>query len=153
MTSLIHNPFRLEAFIHIGMEVKTHGRASPRLVGRPIELGEGEAVAELEAVEEMAVDDRGLIHGGFTFGLADYAAMLAVNHPNVVLASAEVRFTAPVKIGDLMRAEARVIGERGRWRRVEVVVSVDGRNVLEGFMDCVILEQHVLDRIRDDESP
>ena len=152
MTSLIHNPFRHETFIHIGMEVKTHGRASPRLVGRPIELREGEAVAELEALEEMAVDDRGLIHGGFTFGLADYAAMLAVNHPNVVLASAEVRFTAPVKIGDLMRAEARVIGERGRWRRVEVEVSIDGRTVLKGVMDCVILEQHVLDKIRDEEA-
>ena len=134
------------------MEVKTHGRASPRLVGRPIELREGEAVAELEALEEMAVDDRGLIHGGFTFGLADYAAMLAVNHPNVVLASAEVRFTAPVKIGDLMRAEARVREERGRWRRVEVKVSVDWRTVLEGVMDCVILEQHVLDKIRDEEA-
>ena len=128
------------------MEVKTHRRADPRLVGRPLKLGDGEAIVELEALEEMAVDEWGLIHGGFTFGLADYAAMLAVNHPNVVLASAEVRFTAPVRVGDLMRAEARVVEERGEWRRVEVEVSVDDRTVLEGVMDCVVLRRHVLDR-------
>ena len=128
------------------MEVKTHRRANPRLVGRPLKLGDGEAIVELEALEEMAVDEWGLIHGGFTFGLADYAAMLAVNHPNVVLASAEVRFTAPVRVGDLMRAEARVVEERGKWRRVEVEVSVDDRTVLEGVMNCVVLRRHVLDR-------
>jgi len=128
------------------MEVKTHRRADPRLVGRPLKLGDGEAIVELEALEEMAVDEWGLIHGGFTFGLADYAAMLAVNHPNVVLASAEVRFTAPVRVGNLMRAEARVVEERGKWRRVEVEVSVDDRTVLEGVMNCVILRRHVLDR-------
>ena len=128
------------------MEVKTHRRANPRLVGRPLKLGDGEATVELEALEEMAVDEWGLIHGGFTFGLADYAAMLAVNHPNVVLASAEVRFTAPVRVGDLIRVEARVVEERGEWRRVEVEVSVDDRTVLEGVMDCVVLRRHVLDR-------
>jgi len=128
------------------MEVKTHRRANPRLVGRPLKLGDGEAIVELEALEEMAVDEWGLIHGGFTFGLADYAAMLAVNHPNVVLASAEVRFTAPVRVGDLMRAEARVVEERDEWRRVEVEVSVDDRTVLEGVMNCVVLRRHVLDR-------
>jgi len=128
------------------MEVKTHRRANPRLVGRPLKLGDGESIVELEALEEMAVDEWGLIHGGFTFGLADYAAMLAVNHPNVVLASAEVRFTAPVRVGNLMRAEARVVEERGKWRRVEVEVSVDDRTVLEGVMDCVVLRRHVLDR-------
>jgi hypothetical protein len=31
----------------------------------------------LTATEEMVVDEKGLIHRGFTF---DYAAMLAVNH-------------------------------------------------------------------------
>ncbi|KYH38475.1 MAG: thioesterase, partial [Candidatus Bathyarchaeota archaeon B23] len=127
------------------MEVRTHRRADPRLVGRPIELGEGEAVVELEALEGMAVDDRGLVHGGFTFGLADYAAMLAVNHPHVVLASAEVSFTAPVRVGDQMRARAQVVEERGRRRRVEVEVSVEDHVVLKGVMTCVVLERHVLD--------
>ena len=65
----------------------------------------------------MAADSTGLTHGGFTFGLADYAAMLAVNHPFVVLGSAQVKFTAPVRTGETMRAEAKVRPSRGRRAR------------------------------------
>lgn len=52
----------------------------------------------------MKVDSHGLIHGGFLFGAADYASMLAVNDPNVVLASAEVRFLRPLKSGDTVNS-------------------------------------------------
>jgi acyl-coenzyme A thioesterase PaaI-like protein len=74
------------------VDINTHEKISKRLVGRPIEVVRGtHAVVELNATNEMAVDLVGLTHGGFTFGLADYAAMLAVNHPNVVLGSAQVK--------------------------------------------------------------
>lgn len=32
----------------------------------------------------MAADEYRLVHGGFIFGLADYAVMLAINEPTVV---------------------------------------------------------------------
>jgi len=129
------------------MEVRTHRLARQCLVGTPIRVVDDlEAEAELRAVEEMAVDELGLVHGGFTFGLADYAAMLAVNHPFVVLAASQVRFTAPVRVGELMRARARVISREGRRREVEVEVSVDGRRVLVGSMTCLILDRHILER-------
>jgi acyl-coenzyme A thioesterase PaaI-like protein len=80
-------------------KVKTHDKADPRLLGKLVILEKGKAVVELTATVEMVVDDRGLVHGGFTFGLADYAAMLVINDPHVVLGSADVKFTAPVKAG------------------------------------------------------
>lgn len=129
------------------MEVKTHRRADPFLLGRPISIkDDAEAVVELEADEKMAVDEKGLIHGGFTFGLADYAAMLAVNHPYVVLASSQVRFLAPVRVGDLMRCRAEVVERMGRRRVVEVSVSVGDVEVLTGTMTCYTLDDHVLER-------
>src|SRR3990170_3485018 len=79
------------------MEVKTHKLANSSLLGKPVEVVDGEAIVELRATDDMAVDEKGLIHGGFTFGLADYAAMLAVNHPNVVLGASDVRFLSPVQ--------------------------------------------------------
>jgi acyl-coenzyme A thioesterase PaaI-like protein len=103
------------------------------------------SVVELTTVVDMAVDERGLVHGGFTFGLADFAAMLAVNDPYVVLGSAEVRFTAPVRVGEKMRAEAKVEGVEGKRRDVAVKVDVDGRPVLMGRMTCFVLGRHVLD--------
>jgi len=128
------------------MRIKTHMAATPGLLGTPLLIrDDDEAVVELEAVKEMAVDDRGLIHGGFTFGLADFAAMLAVNHPYVVLAASQVRFLAPVKVGDVMRGRAEVVSREGGRREVAVEVQVGTEKVLTGTMTCYILERHVLD--------
>ncbi len=126
-------------------KVKTHDKADSRLLGKPVILENGKAVIELTATREMVVDDRGLVHGGFTFGLADYAAMLAVNDPCVVLGSADVKFTAPVKVGDIMVATGLVESVKGKRRDVSVEVSVDDRVVLRGDMACYVLERHVLD--------
>ena len=129
------------------MESKTHRKADPKLLGIPIAIEDDEnASVELVASEAMAVDEEGLIHGGFTFGLADYSAMLAVNHPFVVLTASNVRFLAPVRVGDLMKARARVVGRDGRRREVEVEVSVGEKRVLTGTMTCFMLEEHVLKR-------
>ncbi len=70
------------------MEIKTHLAIDRRLCGEPLELREGFASVELTTTREMEADSSGLVHGGFVFGLADHAAMLAVNHPNVVLGQA-----------------------------------------------------------------
>ena len=127
------------------MEIKTHVLASAKLVGRPLQVEEGvSASAELIAVEEMAVDEHGLVHGGFTFNLADYAAMTAVNHPNVVLSGAECRFLAPVSVGERMKANASVVEKNGKLRIVEVMVHVGDRKVFDGSFKCYVLDRHVL---------
>lgn len=123
----------------------THLAISSRLVGEPLELGEGTATAALTLLPEMAADDRGLVHGGFAFGLADYAAMLAVNHPLVVLASSSVKFLAPTRVGERLVAEARVVEETGRKRRVQVEVRRGDETVAAGEFLAVIPGRHVLD--------
>lgn len=129
------------------LEIKTHMRADASLLGQPVLIDDDvEAVVELTASEKMAVDEVGLIHGGFIFGLADYAAMLAVNHPNVVLGSSEVRFLAPVIVGNLMIARARVVKRKGNQRQVSVDILVGEKKVLTGLMTCHILHEHVLKR-------
>ena len=127
------------------MEINTHDRAKKDLLGTPLRIVTGEmAEVELTATEEMAVDEKGLIHGGFTFSLGDYAAMLAVNHPYVVLGGSESRFLAPVKVGDSMIASARVGEVKGRRRSVSVDISVGDVKVFTGIFVCFILEDHVL---------
>ena len=130
----------------------THRNIDASLCGRPERIEPGKAEVVLETTKTMAVDDRGLVHGGFVFGAADYAAMLAVNHPNVVLGSATVKFTAPVRAGQSVRARAVLVREAGRKREVEVEVfvlddrGVEGEAVLLGTFNCAVLDQHVLDR-------
>lgn len=128
------------------MTPQTHLGAHPELVGRPLSLGEGVASATLVGDARMAVDDRGLVHGGFVFGLADYAAMLAVNDPFVVLGAAEARFLAPVRVGDALVAHAEVSSAGGRKRSVSAQVQRGDTLVFQATFTCFVLDQHVLDR-------
>ncbi|WP_099209787.1 hotdog fold thioesterase [Thermococcus henrietii] len=128
------------------MEQRTHRLTSERLVGRPLKIEPGKAEVELLTTEEMAVDEYGLVHGGFTFGLADYAAMLAVNEPTVVLGKAEVKFLKPVKAGERLMAKAEVIEDLGRKKLVKAEVSNEkNERVFEGTFHCYVLERHVLE--------
>ena len=126
-------------------EPNTHLEIDHSLCGRPVELGEGTAIVELTTEARMAADGRGLVHGGFVFGAADYAAMLAVNDPNVVLGAADTRFLAPVRAGEAVQLRATVSGEKGRKRSVEVSGAVGEREVFTGTFTCFVLDQHVLD--------
>ena len=125
---------------------RTHNLTSKRLVGEPVKIAEGYAEVKLKTIDEMKVDEYGLIHGGFTFGLADYAAMLAVNEPTVVLGKAEVKFTKPVKVEDELLAKAKVVEDLGRKKVVHVdVFNQKKEKVLEGKFYCYVLEKHVLE--------
>lgn len=130
------------------MDIKTHQLANRTILGNPVEITEGVlAVVELVTDESMVVDGKGLVHGGFAYGLADYAAMLAVNHPNVVLGKSESRFLAPVQVGERMMAEARVESIDGSKHVVKVEIYVNKNKVFIGEFTCYALDTHVLDRI------
>jgi uncharacterized protein (TIGR00369 family) len=96
------------------MDIITHQAINPELCGRALQVEKGFSRVALVTTAVMAADHTGLIHGGFIFGLADYAAMIAVNHPNVVLGAADVKFLKPVVQGETVIAEARVEEIQGK---------------------------------------
>jgi acyl-coenzyme A thioesterase PaaI-like protein len=124
--------------------VKTHLKISPQLVGEIKHIKPGEAVVTLKTLPQMVADEYGLVHGGFVFGLADYAAMLAVNEPTVVLGAAESRFLAPVKVGDIPQATAIVIETSGKKNTVECMVKVADKTVFTAVFTCFVVDKHVL---------
>lgn len=128
------------------MHPRTHERLDAALCGTPLQLAPGTATVELVATAAMAADAHGLVHGGFVFGLADHAAMLAVNEPTVVLVSAESRFLRPVRPGDRLRAEARVTQAAPPRYAVSCTVAREGEPVFEGSFSCHVPRQHVLAR-------
>jgi len=130
--------------------VRTHLGIDAALSGRPVEVAQGRSRVELTLTQPMAADDHGLVHGGFTFSLADYAAMLAVNHPNVVLAAAEVRFLRPTRVGERLVADAvldDVSAPPGPGDKPWVTVKVrrGDETVFEGRLRCYVPAQHVLE--------
>lgn len=124
--------------------IKTHNDIDSELCGKPVELEEGFAKVMLKTLDSMKVDETGLVHGGFIFGLADYAAMISVNHPNVVLGAADAKFLKPVKAGETAFAEARVESSEGKKSLVNVVVKVEDTDVFKGVFTCFVLDNHVL---------
>ena len=127
------------------MQLKTHLKIDQGLSGTPVEVGEGYAVVELKTKENMRADEKNLVHGGFIFSLADYCAMLTVNEPTVVLASAKVDFKKPVVVGDTLRAEGRLLRAEGKKRWVKVKVYRNQDLVFLGEFLCVVPDKHVLD--------
>jgi acyl-coenzyme A thioesterase PaaI-like protein len=130
------------------MEPNTHRALDRALCGTPRALKVGSAEVDLTTTQAMSADEHGLVHGGFIFGLADHAAMLAINQPNVVLGSADARFLAPVVVGEQLRAHARLAGVEGKRHKVEVQVKRGEQHVFEGTFVCVVPARHVLEAQR-----
>lgn len=128
------------------MNINTHLEINQELCGKPVLVADKMAIVEMIATSQMAADREGLVHGGFVFGMADYAAMLAVNHPYVVLGSANTVFQKPVKVGEHLRAIARIVESKGRRHTLQVEVKRDDELVFSGEFACFVLDSHVLAR-------
>lgn len=128
-------------------DIRTHQKISTQLSGRVLRLEPGTSEVELSLSDEMAADSTGLVHGGFIFSAADYAAMLAVNDPFVVLAGAVVRFFLPSRVGDVLWFSAKAEAVTGSKRSVSVRgFDAARRVVFEGVFECAVLPGHVLER-------
>jgi len=126
------------------VNIRTHRALDPELCGAPETLGEGTATVALSPTPRMQADEHALVHGGFVFGLADHAAMLAVNEPTVVLGAADLRFTAPVTVGQRIVATATVAERKGKKHLVDVEVHADDTVVLTGRLTCFVPPRHIL---------
>ncbi len=126
------------------MDIRTHEQINQRLCGAPVNTEDGNSSVKMETSADMAVDRPGLVHGGFIFGLADHAAMIAVNDPYVVLGGAETRFLKPVKVGDTVLATARTEAVKGKKHVVAVDVARGDDLVFQGTFTCFVLDKHVL---------
>jgi len=133
--------------------LKTHERLKPDLNGEITLLEKGYVELRLTTTKEMVADDVGLVHGGFIFSAADYAAMAAVNEKNVVLVGSDCQFLSPVKFHDEVNIIARVRHQEGKKRNVHVEAFVLDIKVFEGEFKTVVTDRHVLKlKLLEDED-
>jgi len=125
--------------------VNTHTEINPKFSGEVVKNSKDYAKVKLVTTKEMVADKEGLIHGGFIFSAADYAAMVAINEPNVVLAKAEVKFLAPSRVGDILTFEAKVIEKDGPKAKVEVIGYLEDKEVFKGIFSTFVTKKHVLE--------
>lgn len=109
-------------------------RAS-RALGMSIDsVGPGTATLRMTVRDDM-VNGHDIGHGGLTFTLADSAFAFACNSYNrrTVAAGAEVRFTAPTRLGDVLVAAAVERSREGRDGTYDVTVTA-GDTVVATFV-------------------
>lgn len=126
-------------------DLKTHIKIKSTLVGNLTELSKNSSKVLLQTTHEMSVDEFGLIHSGFLFGSAEYAAVAAVNEPNVVVIGCRSKFFAPAKVGDIVNFEAKGRFEDARKREIKVIGTINEIKVFEGIFQAVLLEHHILE--------
>ena len=133
--------------------LQTHLKINSELSGEITLQEQGYVELRLTTIPDMLADSVGLIHGGFIFSAADYAAMAAVNEKNVVLVGSDCQFLSPVKFHDEVNFVARVRHKDGRKRNVHVEAFVLDIKVFEGEFKTVITERHVLKlKLLEDEE-
>lgn len=128
------------------LKQNTHLLASEKLIGSVVSIDKNKATVSLKITKDMVVDNFNLAHGSFVFGLADYAAMVAINEPTVVLGKAESKFLKPVVLDDDIIAVA-TITDNSHPKKTIVSVEVKNQNnalVFEGEFVCFVLENHIL---------
>lgn len=126
------------------LEPKTHELINQSLCGILEDLQDGYAKVKLATTEEMIADKKGLVHSGFIFSAANFAAVSAINKPNVILAVSRCNFLAPIKVEDEVIFEATAVHNTTRKRDVRVIGLMGGIKVFEGEFSVVVLEKHVL---------
>jgi len=125
-------------------DIKSHYLLDKALVGAIEERSEGYAKIYFIPTQEMVADKRGMIHAGFIFSSANYAAMVAINLPTAVLAVSKVNFLSPLKIGEHAVFEAFSPHKDLRKQNVRVVGYLHGIKFFEGEFVVIILEHHPL---------
>lgn len=129
------NPFR--------NELKTSTAIKLNLSGVVTELKKSFAKTRLFTLEEMVSDNDGLIHSGFVFSAANYAALASINEENAVAISARTNFLAPVKLGDVVEFEAQAYFDEARKRDIRVYGKVRDIKVFEATFQVVVLDEHI----------
>ena len=140
----LHDDISEESATFLNDELKTHVKVKSTLVGNLTELNKNTSKVVLQTTNEMSVDEFGLIHSGFIFGSAEYAAVAAVNEANVVIIGCRSKFYAPAKVGDLITFDAKGRFEEARKREIKVIGMINEIKVFEGIFQAIILERHIL---------
>ncbi|MDR0746642.1 MAG: PaaI family thioesterase [Helicobacteraceae bacterium] len=126
------------------VDLKAYNEIDQQLCGSLEELREGYAKVRFLTTAEMVVDKKGLVHSGFVFGAANFAAAAAVNRPNAILSVARCNFLAPLKVEDEVIFEAAAQQLTARKRTVIVSGYIDKIKVFDGEFSMVITDRHAL---------
>lgn len=108
------------------------------------ELKDGQANVLLETTSKMILDKTGLVHSGNLYSSAAYSALLAVNNPNAIIIGVEMKFLAPIELGNEVLFKAQSLQEDTKKREVKVEGFVLDIKIFDAMFYVAVFDKHVL---------
>ena len=99
-----------------------------------IEITEGYSKIKMTVRNEM-MNGLGIVHGGIAFSLADSAFAFACNNRNVlsVALDTSINFLKPVRVGDILIAEAKELHNGKSTGLYQVTISNQQQHIVAVF--------------------
>ena len=107
-----------ENFEQNNIELQACNSLKSELVGSIVKITYEEVITKFIPTKQMISDESNLIHSGFIFNAANYAAMCLVNQPNAITIGSE--FLAPVEFEQEMMFLATI--KQSNNKKFEIIV-------------------------------
>ncbi|TLD97462.1 PaaI family thioesterase [Helicobacter jaachi] len=122
------------------------------IVGELVELYRHKAVVKFVPNERMIMDESKMIHAGFVFNSASYAAMAAINKKYSVLIASDVKFLAPIELGHEVIFKAEAIQSDTKKCEVKVEGYLLDIKIFDSIFHIAVFDKKIFKlRFKDDE--
>ena len=124
--------------------LQSHTSIYEKYSGKVERVKEGFAEVHLEIIENMLADQIGLVHNGYIFSSASFAAAISVNEKYGFVIGSITHFLTPVREHDIVIFKAKSKHKIGRKRVVDVVGRVLDIKVFIGQFTVTVMDKHIL---------
>ena len=113
------------------------------IVGELVELYRNKAVVRFRPNERMIMDESKMIHAGFVFNAASFAAMAAINKKYSVLIASDVKFLAPIELGHEITFKAQAIQSDTKKCEVKVVGFLLDIKIFDSLFHIAVFDKKI----------
>ncbi|HEY8345387.1 MAG TPA: transcription factor FapR [Bacillota bacterium] len=107
-----------------------------------------EGLSLLDTTEEMGIGQTKIVRGHVLFAQANSLANTIVDADVALTGAAQIKFTAPVRVGERVLAKARVVKSKGRKKEVEIIMKTKRGLVFQGMFEVYCLDLNMASKLQ-----
>lgn len=132
-----------ENFEQNNLELLTCNSLKSEFIGSIVKMTYEEVITKFAPTKQMISDESNLIHSGFIFNAANYAAMCLVNQPHAITIGAEVEFLAPVEFEQEMMFLATVKQSNAKKFEISVKGTLLDIKIFEAIFHIAVFDKQL----------
>lgn len=132
-----------ENFEQSNIELLSCTALKSELCGSILKMTYEEVITKFVPTKQMISDESNLIHSGFIFNAANYAAMCLVNQPHAITIGAEVEFLAPVEFEQEMMFLATIKQSNAKKFEISVKGTLLDIKIFEAVFHIAVFDKQL----------